>query len=657
MKKIIILLAAICAGNAIVAQCTLSGLNSFYCSSDTGSQLSATCTGGTATITGPGVNGSAYFNPANAGTDSVPIVVIGGDLYTIIQQGTFSPESTSGDTTISLSDDAVSSALPIGFDFNFFGSSYDEFYISSNGFIGFSSGMGSGCCSGQSIPNTSTPNNVVAFAWEDLYPPGGGTIGYKTVGTSPNKRCLITFTGIPHYCCSSYPVTAQIKLFEGCGRIEIHTTSMPSDGGTHTMGIENSNGSSAFAVSGRNASNWSASNDYVAFEPNCGDTFWTVVSDGPDLSLTEDSLNLCFGDSNSTATVVATGSSPFSYSWSNGSTTTSAANLGGLMTVTVTVTDDDGCFAEDDIFIYSPQPIQGGFTTTNSTCANTEDGSLVLSASGGVMPYSYSWSNGVTTAANNGISAGTYVVTITDGNGCELALTQTLGFDNATPSVDLGDDQQICPGQTKALIAPPGFSSYEWSDGSTSNSLFITDPGSYSVTVTSSEGCIGTDEITITEVLPDYVDLGPNVTDFAPISLDAGAQYTNYQWSTGANTQTISVVFAGDYSVTVVDTNTCPSSDTIKVKIIPVGIDEATESELVVFPNPAKDFIQLSYGGNANDVLVTLYDAQGRIVYQATHDFKSGEIELLDLSTIPRGHYQLKFEGQSLNSEKGIILN
>ena len=90
MKNLTASIAAICAVFSLSAQCTLTGLNSFYCSSDTGSQLTASCTGGTATITGPGVNGSGYFNPANAGTDSVPIVVIGGDLYTIIQQGTSS---------------------------------------------------------------------------------------------------------------------------------------------------------------------------------------------------------------------------------------------------------------------------------------------------------------------------------------------------------------------------------------------------------------------------------------------------------------------------------------------------------------------------------------------------------------------------------------
>ena len=655
MKNLSLFLLSLCASFSLSAQCTLTGLNSFYCSSDTGSQLSASCTGGSPTISGPGVNGLGYFNPANAGTDSVAITVIGGDLYSISQSGNFLPQSTTGDTLVSLSDDAVSSELPIGFDFNFFENNYDEFYISSNGFIGFANGMPNGCCSGQSLPNSGMPNNIIAFAWEDLNPAYGGTIGYRTIGTSPNKQLLVTFSSIQHYG-GGYPVTAQVKLFEGCGLIEIHTTSMPSDGGSHTMGIENSNGSTAFPVSGRNASSWTISSDFVAFEPNCGDTFWTVVSDGPDLALTEDSLNVCFGDSNSTATVTATGVSPFSYEWSTGSTSSTAASLGGLVNVSVTVTDDDGCSSEGDLFIYSPQPIQAGFTSVNSSCANTDDGSITLSASGGVAPYSYLWSNGVTTAANAGISAGSYVVTITDANDCEIALTENLGFDNATPSVDLGADLQICPGQTKALIAPPGFALYEWSDGSTSNSLFINQPGTYSVTVTSTAGCIGSDEITVVEVLPDYVDLGPNVTDYAPITLDAGSQYTNYQWSTGSSNQTISVVFAGEYSVVVVDSNTCPSGDTINVKIIPVGIDERSSGELLVYPNPSKDLVQLSYNGVATDVVVSLFDSHGSLVYRSVHDFKVGELELLDLSTLARGAYSLKLEGETLVKEKAIIL-
>jgi hypothetical protein len=160
----------------------------------------------------------------------------------------------------------LSSALPIGFTFLFYGNSYTNFYISSNGLISFDSAAGSGCCSGQFLPDINQPNNIIACAWEDLYPPAGGTISYSTIGTAPNRILIVNFSNIQHFSIGN-PVTSQILLYEGTNIIDIHTTAMPSDGGSHTMGIENATGTLATIVLGRNSSSWSVSNDFVRFLP------------------------------------------------------------------------------------------------------------------------------------------------------------------------------------------------------------------------------------------------------------------------------------------------------------------------------------------------------------------------------------------------------
>lgn len=141
-----------------------------------------------------------------------------------------------------LGDDQVSGAVPIGFSFSFYGSTYPTAYVSSNGFVTFSAFQSSGCCSGAPIPSTGSPNNLVSGYWADLYPPGGGSIKYQTLGTAPNQRFIVQFTGIPHYCCSSFPVTMQFKLFEGSGDIEVHYQSAPNNGATHSAGIEDAAG-------------------------------------------------------------------------------------------------------------------------------------------------------------------------------------------------------------------------------------------------------------------------------------------------------------------------------------------------------------------------------------------------------------------------------
>ncbi len=143
-------------------------------------------------------------------------------------------------TFVSLSDDQVSGAIPIGFTFNFYGVDYTEVYISSNGFITFSPGMDDGCCTGGAIPNADGSDNLIAGYWEDLnYPPGN--IHYQTMGAPGSQRFIVQFTNNPHY--SHGPqVTFQIILHEGTNYIELQYSNAPSDGGTHTIGIENSDG-------------------------------------------------------------------------------------------------------------------------------------------------------------------------------------------------------------------------------------------------------------------------------------------------------------------------------------------------------------------------------------------------------------------------------
>ncbi|MEO6166698.1 MAG: GEVED domain-containing protein [Chitinophagales bacterium] len=185
----------------------------------------------------------------------------------------FSPDSTSG-LPVLLQEDEVSPSLPIGFSFKFFGSFYSTFKISSNGFITFDSIAFDGCCAGQKLPDIFQPNNLIAFAWEDLSPQLGGSVSYFVSGTAPYRKLVIRFDSVPHYTFtgSSDPITAQVHLYETNNYIEVHTTSMPGNPDalwfTHTMGIENATGTLGTAVPGRNGSNtWTAYEDAWQFVP------------------------------------------------------------------------------------------------------------------------------------------------------------------------------------------------------------------------------------------------------------------------------------------------------------------------------------------------------------------------------------------------------
>lgn len=177
----------------------------------------------------------------------------------------FAPVAVGG-TNLFLGDDELSTAIPMGFSFDFFCNTYTEIYIASNGILTFDPLAGSGCCSGQLIPDVFDANDVIALCWDDLYPLGAGTITYQTLGVAPNRRFVVSYTGIPFCCGTTGDVTTQAILYETTNVIEFHNTQI-NPTSVATQGIENSTGTSGFAVPGRNSSAWSATNDAYRFSP------------------------------------------------------------------------------------------------------------------------------------------------------------------------------------------------------------------------------------------------------------------------------------------------------------------------------------------------------------------------------------------------------
>ena len=220
-------------------------------------------------------NGEASFDCSNAATlDSASSDNCGGAVTNFelkscavdyrVTPISYAPESFTGSNGPA-GDDNVSSLVPIGFDFNYFGNTYSGLYISTNGFITFNSGSSSGCCSGQNIPDPNSPNNLIALAWTDL-DAGVGSISYTTLGVEPNRRFVVNYS-VVRFSSGGNPVQVQAILFEESNEIEIHTSLISAGFINTTQGIENANGTSAFIVPGRNSSQWSATNDAFRFSP------------------------------------------------------------------------------------------------------------------------------------------------------------------------------------------------------------------------------------------------------------------------------------------------------------------------------------------------------------------------------------------------------
>jgi len=467
MKKIYLLTAVLIAFSSLVrSQCTISGETSPTCENDAVQTL--TTTGDF--LQGPGITGNT-FDPAAAGVGTHTIEAVSTSSYTIDQTGMYAPATLNTPTAVSLTDDDLSAALPIGFNFNFFGTSYNQFYISSNGFISFSVEP-NGCCTGQALPDANAPNNLIAFAWEDIDPGNGGQptqnlVQYETLGTAPNRILVVEFFNVDHYATGDQ-ITVQTILYESSNIIEVHTTDMPSDGGNHTQGIENAAGTVAFTVPGRNSANWSATNDFVAFIPDnvCASTTIEV---------------------NATTTGTDVQTACDSYTWIDGNTYTSNNN-----SATFTLTNAAGC---DSV------------VTLDLTINNSTTGTDVQTACD-----SYTWIDGNTYTSNN--NSATF--TLTNAAGCDSVVTLDLTID----TVNI-----VVTNNSPTLVAEDTSGTYQWVNcddsyspiaGETDASYTAIANGNYAVILTQN-GCTDTSACEIIDnvglnnkYLADEIIVSPN---------------------------------------------------------------------------------------------------------------------------------------------------
>jgi gliding motility-associated-like protein len=531
-------------------------------------------------------------------------------------------------TAVALSDDQLSAALPIGFNFNFFCQSKSQFKISSNGFITFDvASTNSGCCTGQLLPNGFAPNDLIAAAWEDLDPNLGsaGTIDYYTTGTAPNRILIVNFNDVSHFNAPPTidPVKFQIRLYETTNIIEIHTTYMNGNPtgfwGAHTMGIENNNGTSAYAVTGRNSNNtWTATNDGIRFAPDSFiipprilDFDWTPttglsdsnslcpnayvnqtttyilhVTDGvcdkyDTVTIIVDSLPytisndtaICYGRS---VNLSATATNNATYVWSPSATLAPSSTIANPTatplvntTYNLTITDTLGCSKTDSvsIIVHPKIPIT---LTPASTFVCTGD-SVIYDATNPAFT-SYQWNPSGTNSTYTATATGNYSVIATDSFGCKDTSNTVYLRVVPIPAPNItATDDSFCTGNSVVLsyTGSTGTSTNIWSPtGGSGVNNTVSVAGTYIITVTDS-GCIGADSFTVWEKFPPILDPLNDTTmccgQTKSISAysEAGASYS---WSTPSGTSTINpleTIENGVYSVTVTRANGCTATESM----------------------------------------------------------------------------------------------
>ena len=292
----------------------------------------------------------------------------------------------------------------------------------------------------------------------------------------------------------------------------------------------------------------------------------------------------CNGGGNGTATVVASGgTTPYTYSWapSGGSNATATGLMAG--TYTCTITDNLGCTKQLSIAVGQPAASLGGTTAkTDVSCNGGSNGTATVSATGGTTPYFYSWApSGGTNATATGRAAGTYTVTVTDFNGCQITRTVTINQPAALSAATGGGKTDVsCNGGANgtATVAPTGGTSpysYSWapSGGTNATATGLT-AGTYTVTVTDFNGCQTTRAFTINQpaaalgatISKTDVSCNGGGNGTATVAVTGGTTSYTYSWApSGGTNATATGLSTGTYTVTVTDANACQITRTVTI--------------------------------------------------------------------------------------------
>ncbi len=272
----------------------------------------------------------------------------------------------------------------------------------------------------------------------------------------------------------------------------------------------------------------------------------------------------------------------YTYTWSNGMTT---EDLSGLPAgpFTVSVTDASGCVASSSFTVANTTSFPAANATQTAEICGLANGSIDLTVSGGVPPYSFQWSGGQGGNEDlNDIPAGPYEVTVSGANGCSTVFNAVVPGNSvpvslsgsATPSTNC----VVNNGDIQLDVSPlnPGFGlnyTYAWSNTTAvTQDLSNLSPGNYTVTVSAGGTCTSTATFNVANntqapLLSEAIGsafCGDNSGNI-DLSVSSGLLPYTFDWSNSIGTEDLNAVGAGDYTVTVTDANGCTAVNTYTV--------------------------------------------------------------------------------------------
>ncbi|EJF53070.1 hypothetical protein SapgrDRAFT_1353 [Saprospira grandis DSM 2844] len=303
----------------------------------------------------------------------------------------------------------------------------------------------------------------------------------------------------------------------------------------------------------------------------------------------------CNGDNNGAISIQAnptTGTGPYTYDIGSGATNNGVFTNLNAGTYNITIADANGCSIVETVTLNDPAPlaipqavVTSDYNGQDVSCNGADDASVIVPSpiAGGIAPYSFLWSTADTTQAVSGLGAGTYVVTVTDANGCfdttSVVVTEPTLLAVTATAVAAG-----CNGGSDGEVTAVGTGgtapyAYELNGITNITGVFSNlTPASYIVNITDANGCTNSTQVQVNDgsTINSGIAVTSNYSGFdiscvgatdgeAAVSVSGGQAPYAILWSNAANTDTITGLAADTYYVTITDANGCTTTDSVVV--------------------------------------------------------------------------------------------
>ncbi|MFO0361518.1 MAG: gliding motility-associated C-terminal domain-containing protein [Flavobacteriales bacterium] len=391
---------------------------------------------------------------------------------------------------------------------------------------------------------------------------------------------------------------------------------------------------------------------------------------------------LCFGQASGQVNLAVNGGTPgYSYTY-NGVNASNPANNLAAGNYAIVVTDANGCSTSSSAQIDQPTALTASVSSVNPTCFGGTNGSATATANGGAGGYSYSWNGGaITTATASNLASGSYIVTVTDANGCTVNSSVTLTQPSAVV-VNVSSQPATCGlsdgAATAAASGGTGPYQYAWpSAGQTGPTASDIESGSYQVVVTDANGCTGQSTVIVGTTNYPVAEISANDTEgYSPLNVTFANLSDNaitYVWDFGDGTvittnnlQSVNHVFTSaaeveEFVVTITAINAGGCEDVFTFPILVYGIGQLSAPNVFTPNGDGKNdtfsFITLSI----EDFECIIFNRWGQEVYRWTDPNRGWSGRDGNSNDCSEGTYWFVvkakgYDGREFNTEGNITL-